>query len=62
MSNKQQYRRISLQKKLVDEIENFVENNPFYRSIADFVADAIRSRLEELDYSLAKTDDLEVPA
>ena len=44
------FRRISLKKELVDEIENYVLTHPEhgYRSIAQFIEDAIRRRAEDL--------------
>jgi hypothetical protein len=44
------YRGISLSKELVETIEGFIEENPqaSYKSIADFVADAVRIRFEQL--------------
>jgi hypothetical protein len=44
------YRGVSLSKELVEAIEGYIEENPQanYRSIADFVADAVRVRFEQL--------------
>lgn len=44
------FRGVSLPEEIVDTIEDFIENNPRYgyRSIADFVIDAVRKRLEDL--------------
>lgn len=44
------YRAISLSKELVKTIEDYIEENPqaSYKSIADFVADALRIRFEQL--------------
>lgn len=44
------YRSISLSKELVETIEEFIEENPqaSYKSIADFIADAVRTRFEQL--------------
>jgi hypothetical protein len=44
------YRSVSLSKELVDAIESFIEENPqaSYKSIADFVVDAVRIRFEQL--------------
>jgi hypothetical protein len=44
------YRSISLSKELVETIEDLIEENPqaSYKSIADFVADAVRIRFEQL--------------
>jgi len=42
------FRNISLNADLVDEIEKFIVRNKHYRSIAEFVAEAARLRLEAL--------------
>ena len=44
------YRSVSLLKELVDAIEQFIKENPqaSYKSIADFVVDAVRIRFEQL--------------
>ena len=44
------YRGISLQRELVDRIEEFIKNHPErgYKSLADFVTEAVRKRCEEL--------------
>jgi hypothetical protein len=44
------YRGISLQRELVDKIEEYIKNHPEtgYKSLADFVTDAVRKRCEEL--------------
>lgn len=44
------YRRVSLKKELVDVVEKFIRNNPEYgyRSIAEFVEDAVRRRGEQV--------------
>ena len=44
------YRGISLQRELVDRIEDYIKNHPEagYKSLADFVTDALRKRCEEL--------------
>lgn len=50
LSKNVSYRRVSLRKELVDDIGRFVESHPLYRSIPDFIAEAIRLRFEELNY------------
>jgi len=47
---KGRYRSISLSKELVEKIEDFIKENPqaSYKSIADFVADAVRRKFEHL--------------
>ena len=44
------YRGVSLSKDLIESIETYIKENPStaYKSIADFVTDAVRKRLEEL--------------
>ena len=44
------HRGVSLQRQLVDRIEEYIQNHPErgYKSIADFVTDAVRKRCEEL--------------
>lgn len=42
---------IKLPRELVDKIDNLVSSGKYgYTSRGDFVADAVRRRLEELDY------------
>jgi len=47
---REKYRGISLSKELVKTIEDYIEENPqaSYKSIADFVVDALRIRFEQL--------------
>ncbi|MDH5449244.1 MAG: ribbon-helix-helix domain-containing protein [Candidatus Bathyarchaeota archaeon] len=40
-----QFRGISLQKELVDEVEKLIEKVPQYRSVAEFISEAVRLRL-----------------
>jgi hypothetical protein len=44
------YRSISLSRELVETIEDLIKENPqaSYKSIADFVTDALRRRFEQL--------------
>lgn len=44
------YRHVSLSRELVDKIEEYIKNHPErgYKSLADFVTEAIRKRCEEL--------------
>ncbi|MDH5482623.1 MAG: ribbon-helix-helix domain-containing protein [Candidatus Bathyarchaeota archaeon] len=48
MQGKSDFKSISLKTELVEEIEEFIKNNKRYRSIAEFVSEAARLRLEEL--------------
>ena len=45
------YKGVSLKKELVDQIEVFIEKNPQYKSISDFIHEATRIRLEEINKS-----------
>jgi len=47
---KKKFRNLSLKKEFLDNIEKFIKKNPQYgyRSIAQFVEDASRLRLEAL--------------
>jgi Arc/MetJ-type ribon-helix-helix transcriptional regulator len=44
------FRSISLTRELVDKIEEYIKNHPErgYKSLADFVTEAVRKRCEEL--------------
>lgn len=44
----QNFRGVSLNRNLVSEIEKFIQNYPEYKSIADFVHEATRVRMEEV--------------
>jgi Arc/MetJ-type ribon-helix-helix transcriptional regulator len=48
------YRSVSLKPSLVADIETHVGKDKRYRSIADFVSEAARLRLEELEQQGAK--------
>jgi len=50
----QDFRGVSLKRELVEEVENFVHNYPQYKSIADFVHEAVRIRMEEVRRSYAE--------
>jgi hypothetical protein len=58
------YRGISLSKELVQTIEEFIEENPQenYKSIADFVAEAVRMRFEQLGIYPGEISLLEINA
>lgn len=49
------HRRVSLRTPLVDAIEKYIENDERYSSIADFVTEAVRLRLNELGQILYQT-------
>lgn len=42
------FRKISIQNELVEAVRQYVEGSGSYRSIAEFVSEAIRLRLEQL--------------
>jgi Arc/MetJ-type ribon-helix-helix transcriptional regulator len=42
------FRKISIQDELVELVSQYVEESGSYRSIAEFVSEAIRLRLEQL--------------
>ncbi|MDR2720256.1 MAG: ribbon-helix-helix domain-containing protein [Nitrososphaerota archaeon] len=42
------FKGLSLNKHLVDEVENFIEQTHMYRSVSEFVSEATRLRLEQL--------------
>jgi Arc/MetJ-type ribon-helix-helix transcriptional regulator len=42
------FRGVSLQASLVKEIEETIKKIPYYRSVAEFVSEAVRLRLETL--------------
>jgi hypothetical protein len=43
------YRTISIKEDIVQRIENFIHKNRTYHSIAEFTAEALRLRLENLE-------------
>ena len=47
---KAKYRGLTLQRELIDTIEEYIKTHPErgYKSLADFVTDAVRQRCEEL--------------
>ena len=49
------FRGISLRKDLVDEVEKFLQSFGRYKSVTDFVTEATRLRLEELQKQYAQT-------
>ena len=48
------FRKISIQDKLVTEVEGFIKKHGRYRSIAEFFSEAARLRLETLNKELNK--------
>jgi len=51
MEQNRSFRSISLRSELVEEVEKFIGENPVYRSIADFISEAVRLRLQALKSS-----------
>ena len=51
-----EYRNVSLPSVLVEDIEEFVESKR-YSSIAEFVKDAVRRRLDELNTRIHPSED-----
>ncbi|MEM2182502.1 MAG: CopG family transcriptional regulator [Nitrososphaerota archaeon] len=53
MSKRSKWKTISLRTELVEKVEKLIEHRPDlgYTSVADFIADAVRRRLEELSKS-----------
>jgi Arc/MetJ-type ribon-helix-helix transcriptional regulator len=49
------FRGISLRKDLIEEIEKFIESFGRYKSVTDFITEATRLRLEELQKQYAQT-------
>jgi len=48
------FRGISLRKDLIDEVETFIEAFGRYKSVTDFITEATRLRLEELQKQYAQ--------
>jgi len=49
-----EFRKISLNASLVNDIEHYVQKTKSYKSIAEFINEAIRLRLEDLKLKLGK--------
>jgi len=49
------WRGISLKKELIDEIEEFIKERKEYKSVSDFVQEAIRVRMQEIRKIYAST-------
>lgn len=49
MGEKAEFKSISLKAALINEIEDFIQKNKKYRSVAEFVSEAARLRLEILE-------------
>jgi Arc/MetJ-type ribon-helix-helix transcriptional regulator len=47
-SESEGFRGVSLKAEVVSEIEKFIEENPTYRSVAEFVSEAVRLRMEQV--------------
>ena len=48
------FRGISLRKDLIDEVEHFIKSFGRYKSVTDFITEATRLRLEELQKQYAQ--------
>ena len=50
MSKTEKFRGVSLKRELVDAVERFVETHPNagYKSISDFIHEAVRNRIQEV--------------
>jgi len=49
MPNKNEgFRGVSLKAEVVNQVEQFITENPTYRSVAEFVSEAIRLRIEQI--------------
>jgi len=46
---KSEFKSISLKATLVRQVESFIKKKPGYRSVAEFISEAARLRLEELE-------------
>lgn len=47
--NEQDFRGVSLKRELVDEVEEYVQKSTRYKSIADFIHEAIRLKMQDLE-------------
>jgi len=47
-SENEGFRGVSLKAEVVSEVEQLIKDFPVYRSVAEFVSEAIRLRMEEL--------------
>jgi Arc/MetJ-type ribon-helix-helix transcriptional regulator len=48
------FRGISLRKDLIDEVEKFIDSFGRYKSVTDFITEATRLRLEDLQKQYAQ--------
>lgn len=55
-SEKEGFKGISLRSELVTEIQDFIQEFPVYRSVAEFVSEATRVRMEQLRNKEPKRD------
>lgn len=49
MGDRRAFRTLSLKAELIEDVESYLKRSRRYRSIADFISEAIRRRLEELE-------------
>jgi len=52
METKSKFRSVSLKADLVDAVEDYIERDKRYRSIAEFMSEAARMRLQEMKGAL----------
>jgi Arc/MetJ-type ribon-helix-helix transcriptional regulator len=45
----QGFKGVSIKNELYHEVEDLIEENPIYRSVAEFVSEAIRLRMEQVE-------------
>jgi metal-responsive CopG/Arc/MetJ family transcriptional regulator len=43
------FRKISIHAELIDRVERLLRQNKGYRSIAEFISEAVRLRIEEVE-------------
>lgn len=51
------FRKISIQTELISEVEKIIKSRKGYRSIAEFISEAIRLRIEELEKTKEASDE-----
>jgi Arc/MetJ-type ribon-helix-helix transcriptional regulator len=49
LSDERKFRSVSLSNDLVSQVEDFIKENPEYKSIADFICESTRLRLQQLE-------------
>lgn len=54
MKSETPYRTVSLRRELTNEVEDYIKVDKRYSSVTDFVVEAVRLRLNQLQQTLAK--------